>query len=752
MNETEDYRPSPADEPGAEDPRLVKALREYQAALEAGARPNQRQFLERHPDIAGELAECLDGLEFLNAAAPRLQAAPGPAPAATPVPADGTLGDFHLMREIGRGGMGVVYEAVQISLGRRVALKVLPFAATLDARQLQRFENEARAAAQLHHSNIVPVFAVGVDRGVHYYAMQLIDGVTLAGAIDHLRQAPKPAAPAAETVAGAASLTHQSVASKAFFRTVATIGVQAAEALDYAHQMGVVHRDVKPGNLILDGRGNLWVTDFGLARVQSSPTVTASGDLVGTLRYMSPEQAAGKPVIDPRSDIYSLGATLYELLTQQPAFPAQNRQECLRQILDEDPPAPHKLNKAVPAELETIVLKAMAKHTEDRYGSAKELADDLRRFLDDQPVRARRPSLQDRIAKWARRHRPIVRAAVFALVAAVVVLGFTAWRIARAEERALDANKKLTLEQTRVAEANRRLEAALKQEAAQRERAEANYREARKVLDFLTRLGVDDLGRKEVANYPLLQGLRRRLLTELKDYYQEFIDQHSDDPTITAELIEARDSLAQIFDEMGEKEKSLAAFAQACRDRAQFKGDHPPQGPSLGGPFGPPRGLFQPLLLAQESVRTDLKMSEDKQEQVKALVAPRGRWPKPEELAAAEKLLTPDQAERLQQIARQLRGGRALLEPEVAKTLKLTEAQKESIHALVDGVKRDKPGRPGSHPPPGRGGRRPDVDWKQINDKALQELTPEQRALWKGMVGETFRGEVRFGPPPPHGH
>ncbi len=431
MKKTEAYRPSRDDESNNEDPRLVEAVREYQAILDRGGRPNRREFLARYPDIASDLAECLDGLEFLNSAAPRLQPLETSAAAVAPVHPDGTLGDFHLMREIGRGGMGVVYEAVQISLARRVALKVLPFASTLDARQLQRFENEARAAAHLHHSNIVPVFAVGCERGVHYYAMQLIEGRTLATVIDHLRKTPRPSKPTAETVEGAASVTSQSVESKTFFRRAALLGVQAAEALEYAHQMGVVHRDVKPANLLLDRRSNLWVTDFGLARFQSSPTLTAPGETVGTLRYMSPEQAAGKPVIDPRSDVYSLGATLYELLTQQPAFPSRDRQECMRQILDEEPTAPHKLNPALPPELETIVLKAMAKLPEERYGSAKELAEDLHRFLEDRPVQARPPGLGERAAKWARRHRRVVTTAVLALAMAVLVLGVTTWRVSR---------------------------------------------------------------------------------------------------------------------------------------------------------------------------------------------------------------------------------------------------------------------------------------------------------------------------------
>src|SRR5262249_41143215 len=221
------------------------------------------------------------------------------------------LGDFRIVRELGRGGMGTVYEAVQLSLGRRVALKVLPFAAALDSRQLQRFKNEAQAAAHLHHQNIVPVYAVGEERGVHFYAMQLIDGHNLAVVVDGLRRqtsgnvsrtrhdadsAPTgdlPNTAPAETQAdlGSALSTLRTERPDGFIRTVARLVAQAAAALEYAHQNGIIHRDIKPANLLVDGRGNLWVTDFGLAQVQADVGLTQTGDLLGTLRYMSPDHA-----------------------------------------------------------------------------------------------------------------------------------------------------------------------------------------------------------------------------------------------------------------------------------------------------------------------------------------------------------------------------------------------------------------------------------------------------------------------------
>jgi serine/threonine protein kinase/Flp pilus assembly protein TadD len=434
---------TPAAPPSADS--MAGALEEYLAAAEAGRAPPREEFLARHPELAEDLDACLAALQLIGRAAQGPLSAAGGGEVLSSVgpegePVSGVLGDFRIVREVGRGGMGVVYEAEQISLGRRVALKVLPFAATMDPRQLQRFHNEARAAASLDHPHIVHVHAVGCARAVHYYAMQFIDGQTLAALIADLRQRSgrpaataeepttphvpgQPAPPSAETAPRAAASTERTRLDRAHYRRVAELGMQAAEALDYAHQLGIVHRDIKPANLLVDARGGLWVTDFGLAHIQSDSRLTMTGDLVGTLRYMSPEQALAKRVVvDHRTDVYSLGATLYELVTLEPAFAGNDRQELLRQIAFEEPKAPRRVNKAIPAELETIVLKGMEKNPADRYATAKELAEDLRRFLADEPIRARPARAVRRLRKWGRRHPAAVAAATAALTMAVAVL------------------------------------------------------------------------------------------------------------------------------------------------------------------------------------------------------------------------------------------------------------------------------------------------------------------------------------------
>jgi serine/threonine protein kinase/Flp pilus assembly protein TadD len=430
-----------SDSDSAADP-LDELACEFVERHRRGERPALSEYIARYPHLADDIREVFPALILMEQA--RAGPETGSEKPAAPPPLE-RLGDYRIVREVGRGGMGIVYEAEQESLGRHVAVKVLPFAAALDGRRLQRFKNEAQAAAQLHHQNIVPVYAVGCERGVHYFAMQFIEGRTLGDLIDELRrleESPVVGQPAVSSTPLCAALTtERSAKTPAFFRSMAQMGVQAAEALEHAHQLGIVHRDVKPANLLVDVRGNLWITDFGLAHFQNDTRLTLTGDMVGTLRYMSPEQAlARREGVDHRTDVYSLGATLYEMLTLKHAFDGRTRQELLRQIAQDEPRPLRRVNQAVPAELETVVLKAMAKAPAERYATAQEMADDLHRFLEDRPIHARRPSLWQRTRKWARRHRAVVLTATAGLVLAFVVLaGSVGWaardRAARKAER-----------------------------------------------------------------------------------------------------------------------------------------------------------------------------------------------------------------------------------------------------------------------------------------------------------------------------
>jgi serine/threonine protein kinase len=556
---------------------LGQVLDEFLERQGRGEPADVEAYAQRYPELATVLRQMLPTLQLMQQPADDLAASADPAVPPGYVP--GYLGDYRIVREVGRGGMGIVYEAEQVSLSRKVALKVLPFAAAMDPKQLQRFKNEAQAAAQLHHQHIVPVYGVGCDRGVHYYAMQHIEGQTLAATVEGLRHereginpagttaafleihSPPAAAPEVTPPAGVLS-TEGPTKQPGYFRTVARLGVQAAEALEHAHQMGIVHRDIKPANLLVDVRSNLWITDFGLARFQSDAGLTLSGDLLGTLRYMSPEQALAKHgVVDHRTDIYSLGATLYELLTLQPVCSGDERHDVLQQIEREDPRPPRSLNPAVPADLEIIVLKALAKDLDGRYATAQELADDLYRFLEDKPIRAKRPTPWQRVRKWVRRHQAMV---VTAGVAAVIIL--------------LTVVVALIVGILQVKAAQRRTEEEHQAALAAQERAEENYRLfkesyrlARDRLEECVNKMTDDARLKsgELAN--LLLAVR----TVEKQFYQQFVELRGKDPDFQVEQATTLRKLARVTATLGTREEAAVHYARAEEILATLVREHP---------------------------------------------------------------------------------------------------------------------------------------------------------------------------------
>lgn len=473
---------------------------EYAERRRSGERPSIEEYAERHPELADDIRELFPALEMMERLKPGSEsrvdltgdwsvpeiAAPL---AATPT----RIGDYRIIREIGRGGMGVVYEAEQVSLNRRVALKILPLAGNSSSSYLERFRREARAAAKLHHTNIVPVFGVGEATGIHYYAMQFIAGEPLDRVLRDIRKLRAQSQPVglappnvavslatrgvdvvdvpgdiegagkfgatmasrivtqslalteaaeSEPDAFAATLADSNVnltpktsgnpwtepatstvdfgagQSREYYRNVARIGLQAADALDYAHRQGVLHRDIKPSNLLIDFQGVVWITDFGLAKSEGAEDITHSGDIVGTLRYMSPERFRGESL--PGGDVYGLGATLYEMLALRPTFDDVDRLKLIDRIAKEDPPPPRRSDPRIPLDLETIVLKSLARDYRERYRSAAELAEDLRSFLADRPIKARRASASEQAWRWCRRN-PVV-ASLGAAVATLILL------------------------------------------------------------------------------------------------------------------------------------------------------------------------------------------------------------------------------------------------------------------------------------------------------------------------------------------
>jgi serine/threonine protein kinase/WD40 repeat protein/tetratricopeptide (TPR) repeat protein len=424
---------------------LERLAEEFVERHRRGERPAVAEYVERHPELAADIRDLFPALiqvEKLKPAAGDLTGAFVPQGVPSDGPAPERLGDYRLLREIGRGGMGVVYEAEQESLGRHVALKVLPPNALLSGNHLERFRREAKAAARLHHTNIVPVFGVGECGGTHYYAMQFIRGEGLDKVLHDLRRLRVPGAPVVARPLSEASAAHglltgsfadpatptaaessahpaapaPRAAAKArgsstlsaggpegdYFRGVARVAVQAADALAYAHRQGILHRDIKPSNLLLDGHGVLWITDFGLAKAEGADELTHTGDIVGTIRFMAPERFDGRSL--PQSDVYALGATLYELLTLRPAFADANKARLVQKVLHEPPAPPRTIDPGIPRDLETIVLKCLCKDPAERYATPEALAEDLHRFLADRPIKARRSSWREQIWRWSRRN------------------------------------------------------------------------------------------------------------------------------------------------------------------------------------------------------------------------------------------------------------------------------------------------------------------------------------------------------------
>ena len=463
-----------------DDARLAQLIEAFLARHRGGERISIAEYAGEHPESAEDLRDALPGLLLLEEA--RSAGIPAGDPAAGFAPAqraeDGCarrLGEYTIVREIGRGGMGIVFQAEQESLGRRVALKILPEYALLDTRLQERFRREAQAAARLRHPNIVPVYGFGEQGGVHYYAMQFVEGRGLDQVIGEVRRlcgasaeadseaaqsdpvttsvalgllrgrfegadarressgkglpaaieepAPPNAAPAAPPAAEppGAEFRARAGSRRRYFDAVAGTLEQAARALFYAHNEGIVHRDIKPSNLLLDETGSVWVTDFGLAKDVDSEGLTRSGETVGTLRYMAPERFEGS--CDPRSDVYSLGLTLHEMLALRPAFEELDRGRLIKKLLEEEPLPLRKVDPAIPAELEAIVWKSVRKDLKERYQTAEELAEDLRRFQHGEPIRARPLDVRYRLARTVRRHR---LATIGAALALLVIAGYLA--------------------------------------------------------------------------------------------------------------------------------------------------------------------------------------------------------------------------------------------------------------------------------------------------------------------------------------
>lgn len=622
-------------------------VEEYAALLRAGQEIDIETYVGRYPDHAATLRKLLVAVDLIERAALQSVAT---ADSATQsgfrafeknVPQ--SFGDFDIVRELGRGGMGIVYVAKQRSLKRLVALKVLPSAGPHAVKNRHRFRREAESAASLHHTNIVPVFGIGEQDGIMYYAMQLIDGVPLNHVLDSLsgrgaindldlsatpiegrsehftpeqaaaqllkqepnafqdvvfqstsaqeentqridrtivsadRQPQPPALAPTVTIINATSPVKSQVnlgsgdsldfeteniepllgadrsggeskdteLNANYFRNVARISASAANALQYAHHQGILHRDIKPGNLLLDRDATLWITDFGLARPADVANVTQTGEVVGTLRYMAPEQFQGQA--DQRTDIYSLGLTLFELLTLKPAveFLHGKLKYCNASSGDLQPR--FESRSRVPRDLQTICLKACAHDVAHRYQHARELEEDLRRFLEDRPILARRSTSVERLVRWSRRNPAL--AGLMTLSTGLLILIVILQAISNQEKQENIAKIKEEFER---AEQNVRLKTeALEDARIAKQRAENNLQLAMEAFD-------------QVVSNVSSRGLAMNSITEL-DGESELIS--FADAELNSADVQLLDSLISFFDRFAQENGTNLKLQSAIASR-----------------------------------------------------------------------------------------------------------------------------------------------------------------------------------------
>ncbi|MDG2380453.1 MAG: protein kinase [Pirellulaceae bacterium] len=634
MNKRTDKPAKPQSAPSeitAENPHrdpVEELAAEFVELRRDGDRITIDDFAKAHPDFAEEIRELFPAIVAMERLNRRVQHDSRPLVCKQEINVE-RLGDFRVIGEIARGGMGIVYEAEQVSLGRRVAVKVLPKQALRGEKDVQRFHREAQTSSKLHHTNIVPVFGVGEQDGMHYIVMQCIQGVGLDEIISELKrlmlgstgtpsqQADFDDARSSYVKRNAAALLseklrHDSLTSDDgdtapdsgmaqsllstsrvtdgvrsdeynrpktsdqpkplspitarinadYWKNVALIGVQVSNALQYAHTHQTLHRDVKPGNLLLDGEGVVWVADFGLAKAVEQDDVTWTGDIVGTLSYMAPERFHGD--CDERSDIYGLGLTLYELLTFERAFEGSDRVALMHRVAHEILPSPRRRNPGIPRDLETIVMKAAARDPNDRYQSAGDLATDLQCFIDDRPIKARRVNVAEQLIRWCRRNRAVasLTATVAALLVIVSIITTSGYLRESAQRYRAESSERMALEAldniySQFAPGPLQLPAPQTTEADTRDLIDDDGENEEALMAVQTQLPLS----KDVA----------KLLDNLLLFYDQLSSQAGNDQNVLFKTIKAHRRVADIKSRLGEFEDAKARYQRAITRSKAFK-------------------------------------------------------------------------------------------------------------------------------------------------------------------------------------
>ncbi len=632
---------------------LGQLAEEFVSRRRQGERASIEDYAAQYPDLAEEIRELFPTvIELEQLKVHKVFSSGGPAASIGPVPLT-QLGDFRIIREIGRGGMGVVYEAEQESLHRRVALKVLGTQMGMSSRQLVRFRREAEAAARLHHTNIVPIYGVGEDQGLQFYAMQFIEGVPLnrlirawrdaaGGSRSESTSAPPLSTPGSLSLVGsvreildaeliaepdgshageaptipdgaddsstypsplmqvqlqdrsaasgtprvmvsspASANVHSTVSRlplarehRAFWNEIVRLVIDVALGLEHAHHLGILHRDVKPANLLLDLTGSIWVTDFGLAKMESQDhSITRSGDFIGTLRYVAPEQLQGQA--DARSDVYSLGLTLFELLTLQPAFADEPLAQIMQRRTRELPKQPRAINPMIPRDLETITLKACATDPAHRYQSAAEFAADLRRFVEDRPIRARSITWVERFWRWSRKN-PVVAGlgtvSALLLVALIGVLGVANYKISKGADSLKVAADRLKVESGLAKQSAIEAKASALEAQSERELADANLKLALQafedIMDNLASRGspvslVSEEDAPTLSEAVEASPADAVLLERMLEFFSLFAQQNQTD--LTTEMAAIRSRIGDIQLRLGRVTDAEASYMESAK-------------------------------------------------------------------------------------------------------------------------------------------------------------------------------------------
>lgn len=598
---------------------LDQIVEEFTARLRAGEHPSIAEYQEQHPRLKNEIEDLLASVAMIEQLKSNQSSPNHKSTSLDEVSSLTQIGDYRIVQEIGRGGMGVVFEAIHESLGRRVAIKVMPTPLVNSGKYVERFKRESQAAARLHHTNIVGVFGVGEGDGYHYYVMDFVDGQSLSDVVfgmnqnrgsdstrrisetrledvkvdlslveahgDSSRSMPDVPALQSGSIEFTLPVNHEQpipVTSK-HFRWAARMGAKIADALSYAHEMNILHRDIKPSNIILDRKGVVWITDFGLAKDSSNDiNLTKTGDVIGTPQYLAPESLEGK--YDRRSEVYCLGLTLYELATLRPAYASGNTAEVIRAIATTSPVSPRKINPKIPIDLSTIIEKAVSRDPGSRYQSAKQMRNDLQAFVENRPISARPPSTIENVVKWARRN-PLaaslsaVSALLLVMVAVSASVGFLYTTDALTKEanksaRLQTQQKETELQRQAAVQARKDAEQFAKKMETQYARAEANIEITIKAFDEMFKQvvsrGASTSGEIELNGFEELMGIETSLTVEdaeflekLLAFYDQFATENADNESLENESARAFRRVANIYQLIGDVTRSMEAYKKS---------------------------------------------------------------------------------------------------------------------------------------------------------------------------------------------